>query len=65
MFLDDTNTKFSKISAKEFASFFHTLVSNNTAPEFEGSIIGLTLPVRNWSIKADRKGHYSKSGLFA
>ena len=26
MFLGGTNTKFSKISAKEFASFFHTLV---------------------------------------
>ena len=26
MFLGVTNTKFSKISAKKFASFFHTLI---------------------------------------
>ena len=29
MFLGATNTKFSKISAKEFASFFHTLIIQN------------------------------------
>ena len=30
MFLGGTNTKFSKISAKEFASFFHTLIFDDS-----------------------------------
>ena len=32
MFLGGTNTKFSKISAKELASFFHTLITEDLRP---------------------------------